>query len=290
MTKYGFRKIFTTSNPGQYTAITEPVGSVCEFDSTALYDDFGTWVDNRGFLLCGNKPGEAWLLGDTLIAVSYEDEDVIEPTQWNTVVSKFTILYASQTMDATLKGYLRFDQFNEIGICEYANFTQDYDAVVDYIVSQEFMTYWIMYVRASERARFAPFIVDQDWLYSWATDLDDSASFAKLTDSRLLFSYTLYYPDRKDLVKDRITDPYWIEQFNNQWPDDPIVTMTPTPTITYTPEQTSTPTPSPSEDVQPTPEVSPTPSVDVEPTPEPSVDVTPTPSSEVEPTPEPSQM
>lgn len=275
--KYAYRKVHTIFN-GFNTVLSTTVGDVAEFVPNSHYDWYVDGSGDHGFLLVDVNGHHEYTDGDTFIIASYEDEDIRSDPMDSTIllVSKYTVVYSCAAPDDTFFSYFDFTQLTSFSAYLWGSYIKNYDQVIDYVTTQQDMSFWVSYARASDAPRFKPFIVDQDWIYYWASQLDDISFLPLLTNQSYIFSYSQLFPDRKDMVKDMLTDPYWIGVFNQVFPDDPIITATPTPTPTFTPEASGLETPTP------------TPSSEVEPTPEPSVDVTPTPSSEVEPTPEPS--
>lgn len=265
--KYAYRKVFTVYN-GYNTTLSTTIGDVAIYDTSSHYDWYSDSAGNHGFLLVDINGHHEDVSGDTYIVVSYEDEDVVVNPYDPTVLltTKYTIVYSCTVPDATFTSFFDFTQLNSLSAYLWGYYIQNYDQVIDYVTTQSDMSNWVTYVRASDASRFKPLITDQDWIYYWATQLDDSSFLLLLTDQDLILHYALFFPDRKDQVKDMLTDPDEIALFNQIYPDDPIITMTPTPTVTFTPE--------PSNMVTPTP----TPSVTVEATPDPTPDVTPTPS------------
>jgi hypothetical protein len=270
--KYAYRKVYTVDNG--YNTLLPTTGDSPTYDPNAHYDWYSDVHGPLGFALITLNGYAGLADGDTYIVVSYDDADVTLDDYDPSVihVSKYTVVYSCVTPDDTFKSYFDFTQLTSLGAFMWGYYIQNYDDVIDYVTNQQDMSNWVTSVRSTDAARFKPLIVDQDWIYYWATQLDDISFLPLLTNQEYIFSYSQIFPDRKDMIKDMLTDPYWIGLFNQIFPDDPIITATPTPTPTFTPEASGLQTPTP------------TPSPEVEPTPEPSVDVTPTPSSsEVEP-------
>jgi hypothetical protein len=256
-TQYGFRKIYTTS--GNYANITPTVGTTITFDPNASYDYFGPYFGNVGFFLSGVNGYMENLDGDTLIVVSFDDTTLVnvgDPNMW--FVPEFKIEYVCPNgFDSTFLGYFDLTQIKSDRAYAWAMAFKDYDDVVNYITQQQDMSYWVEYARRSDYDRFAPSIVDQEWIYFWATELDGPGFFEKLTDQSLIFSYAMYFPDREATVKPEITDPYWIDVWNQNFLDDPIILPSTTPYPTYTPTATATGTATPT--ITPTPSVTETP-------------------------------
>ena len=242
---YAFRKIYTNTDSG-YIAIAPTVGTVVTFDPNSSYDYVQNIVGNTGLVVYGVNSPISWCEGDTLVVVSYDPTTLVSlgNPDW-LVTPQYTIEYvATNGFDATFKGYFDLSVMRSDSAAPWALLFGDPDDVVSYITQEADMTYWVQYVRPSDFDRFAPSIVDQEWIYTWATTFDSEDFFNKLTDQQYIFQYALYFPDRTAQVKPLLTDPYWIDIYNQNFPDDQIVvTPTPTPSVTITPQVTLTPEP-----------------------------------------------
>jgi len=240
--KYAIRKIYTVED-GYHAALSTTPGDVYTFDSTKIYDDnSGYYYYNPPGILVAEVNGHLdYFDGPTFVIVSFDESDVasyaFDPLA--TFVTKCTVVASGQTFDAaTLSNYFDFTQLTSFSAYMWATVFQIYDTVIDYVTEPSIMSSWVKYIRASDHDRFAPFIVTQDLIYFWATELDDSTFFTQITDQQLLFSYCQYFSDRTELVKPKITDPKWVAIWNMTYPDDLIVDITPTPPPVVTPEPT----------------------------------------------------
>lgn len=223
---YGFRKVFTEAGQG-YDTIDVTVGNVINFDSSKNYGMVPGVYENPGLYLSG-VDGSAMesMVGDTLIVVSFDSDTLIpvgDPNCW--FVPSFTIEYvATNGVDATFKNYFDLTTLTSNRALAWAIAFGNYDDVVQYVTDQADMSYWVQYVRASDFDKFAPSIVDQEWIYYWATQLDSQDFFAKLTNQQYIFQYAIFFPARTSQVKPLLTDPEWIAIYNLNFPNDPIVT------------------------------------------------------------------
>jgi len=254
---YAFRKIWTSS--GSYDTLTPVVGNTYTFDSTKTYSSFDYYMaGNNGFILAGVNGYPEWLEGDTLCVVSYDPANLVHiGNQYFLVATEFKVEYiCTSGYDATAAAYFDLSTLVSDRAVGWALAFGDDDDVIGYVTEQQDMSNWVLNVRRSDFDHFAPSIVDEEWIYFWATQLDSVDFFNKLTDQQYIFQYAIYFPDRTAAVKARLTDPYWIDVYNANFPDDQIeVTPTPTPSITVTPFPTDTPS------ITLTPEQTVTPSV-----------------------------
>lgn len=268
---YGLRKIYT-GDPTHFDWPTTP-GTEVVWDTNNQYNSYYDNINafGQGFIVAKViNGGLDYLNGSTWAVVSYDEADFFPDLYGETVelVSKLTIVYATDTVDDTVKSYFPFNTFDSDGAYQWGMYIGDQDDVIGYITDQSYMGVWVKYIRPSDHDRFISQITEPDSVYFWATELDETAFVPRLED-QYAFSYAIYFPDRIATVRNQIADPFWVYMWNTyiepenplDLPSSPDQSLTPTPSITASITPTPSPTITISAEVTPTPSITPTISV-----------------------------
>lgn len=201
--KYGLKKIYKSS------MFDTTIGNQVVFD---LSIGTGSTIFNNmeGLVVCDINGNLSVLEGDDWMVVSYEDTDVISISDI-VVVSKYINVYRCSNVDNTLLSYFDFTTLDSHGAYNWGLYLNQLDNVIQYVTDQGWASKWVKYIRTSDFDYFKAIITDQEWVYFWATELDSSEFLDKLTDQELLFKYIVFFPNRKETVIQRITDPFWLK-------------------------------------------------------------------------------